>query len=62
VIPSSNVTTVLSAKLLNPLISNDFNLTFLFFYTRELTLKRVEIIVKIIGLCIRRGEVKFRYI
>ena len=27
VIPSSKLTTVLSAKLLNPLISNDFNLT-----------------------------------
>ena len=28
VMPSSKLTTVLSAKLLNPLISNDFNLTF----------------------------------
>ena len=28
VIPSSKLTIVLSAKLLNPLISNDFNLTF----------------------------------
>ena len=31
VMPSSKLTTVLSAKLLNPLISNDFNLTITFF-------------------------------
>eukprot|EP01041_Mallomonas_annulata_P021163 gene21163-41136_t len=35
VMPSSKLTTVLSAKLLNPLISNDFNLTLSLFSTCE---------------------------
>jgi len=32
------------------------------FNTRELTLKQVEMMVKIAGLLITGGEVKFRYI
>ena len=45
VIPSSKLTTVLSAKLLNPLISNDFNLTLSLFSTCEHKVKEEEFIV-----------------
>ena len=44
VIPSSKLTIVLSAKLLNPLISNDFSLTcYLLFYVCEHKKKSQEI-------------------
>ena len=47
VIPSSKLTTVLSAKLLNPLISNDFNLTFPQFSTCEHTRKEEEFLERL---------------